>query len=68
MDEVNADCFLTGDIKYHDAMKAMSQNLMMVDIGHYESEQFFVDVLQSELKNLGLLGIITQSQNPFEII
>jgi len=68
MDEVNADCFLTGDIKYHDAMKAMSQNLMMVDIGHYESEQFFVDVLKRELKNLGLLGIITQSQNPFEIL
>jgi len=68
MDEVNADCFLTGDIKYHDAMKAMSQNLMMVDIGHYESEQFFVDVLKSELENLGLLGIITQSQNPFKII
>ena len=68
MDEVDADCFLTGDIKYHDAMKAMSQNLMMVDIGHYESEQFFVDVLKVELENLGLLGIITQSQNPFEII
>ena len=67
MDEVEADCFLTGDIKYHDAMKAMSQNLMMVDIGHYESEQFFVDVLKVELENLGLLGIITQSQNPFEI-
>jgi dinuclear metal center YbgI/SA1388 family protein len=68
MDEVNADCFLTGDIKYHDATKAMSQNLMMVDIGHYESEKFFVDVLKMELENLGLLGIITQSQNPFEII
>jgi len=68
MDEVNADCFLTGDIKYHDAMKAMSQNLMMVDIGHYESEQFFVDVIKAELENLGVLGIITQSQNPFEII
>jgi len=68
MDEVDADCFLTGDIKYHDAMKAMSQNLMMVDIGHYESEQFFVDVIKAELENLGVLGIITQSQNPFEII
>jgi dinuclear metal center YbgI/SA1388 family protein len=67
MDEVDADCFLTGDIKYQDAMKAMSQNLMMVDIGHYESEQFFADVMKSELENLGLLGIITQSQNPFEI-
>ena len=68
MDEVNVDCFLTGDIKYHDAMKAMSQNLMMVDVGHYESEKFFVDILKSELENLGLLGIITQSRNPFEII
>ena len=67
MDEVDADCFLTGDIKYHDAMKAMSQNLMMVDIGHYESEKFFVDVMMKELKNLGILGIISQSQNPFEI-
>ena len=68
MDEVNADCFLTGDIKYHDAMKAMSQNLMMVDIGHYESEQFFAQILRDELENLGVLGIITQSQNPFEIM
>jgi len=68
MDEVEADCFLTGDIKYHDATKAMSQNLMMVDIGHYESEQFFVDVMAKELKNLGILGIILQSQNPFEIL
>ena len=67
MDEVDVDCFLTGDIKYHDAMKAMSQGLMMVDIGHYESEQFFVDVMSRELKNLGILGIISQSQNPFEI-
>lgn len=67
MDEVDADCFLTGDIKYHDAMKAMSQNLMMVDIGHYESEKFFVDAMMRELKNLGLFAIISQSQNPFEI-
>ncbi|MBU1667620.1 Nif3-like dinuclear metal center hexameric protein [bacterium] len=67
MDEVDADCFLTGDIKYHDAMKAMSQNLMMVDIGHYESEQYFVNVMMEELENLGLFGIISQSQNPFEI-
>ena len=68
IDEVEVDCFLTGDIKYHDATKAMSQNLMMVDIGHYESEQFFVDVMMNELNNLGILGIISQSQNPFKII
>ena len=68
MDEVEADCFLTGDIKYHDAMKAMSQNLMMVDIGHYESEQFFVTVMVRELENLALSAIIANSKNPFDLV
>ncbi|DAB39690.1 MAG TPA: Nif3-like dinuclear metal center hexameric protein [Sulfurovum sp. UBA12169] len=67
MDTVEADCFLTGDIKYHDAMKALSENLMMVDIGHYESEQFFAEILAQELKNLPLLVIISHSKNPFHI-
>jgi dinuclear metal center YbgI/SA1388 family protein len=65
MDEVKADCFLTGDIKYHDAMKAMSENLMMIDIGHYESEQFFAEILLEELKVLPILAIIANSKNPF---
>ncbi len=65
MDEVEADCFLTGDIKYHDAMKAMSEDLMMVDIGHYESEKFFAEILLDELKVLPILAIIANSKNPF---
>ena len=65
MDEVEADCFLTGDIKYHDAMKAMSENLMMIDIGHYESEKFFAEILLEELKVLPILAIIANSKNPF---
>jgi len=67
IDEVEADCFLTGDIKYHDAMKAMSENLMMVDIGHYESEKFFAEILAEELKVLPILVIISNSKNPFYI-
>ncbi|NKQ40796.1 MAG: Nif3-like dinuclear metal center hexameric protein [Sulfurovum sp.] len=67
IDEIDADCFLTGDIKYHDAMKAMSQNLMMIDIGHYESECFFAEILQQDLKILGILAIIMKSKNPFTI-
>jgi len=66
IDEVKADCFLTGDIKYHDAIKAINQNLMMVDIGHYESEKFFVNAIEIELKNLAVSAIILQSKNPFE--
>ncbi len=66
MDEVKADCFLTGDIKYHDAMKAMSEKLMMVDIGHYESERFFAEIMLDELKGLDILAIIANSKNPFQ--
>ncbi len=65
MDEVEADCFLTGDIKYHDAMKAMSEDLMLIDIGHYESEKFFAEILLEELKVLPILAIIANSKNPF---
>ena len=65
MDRVEAECFLTGDIKYHDAMKAMSQGLMMVDIGHWESEHFFAELLAKELKTLPLSVIIAASENPF---
>jgi len=65
IDEVDADCFLTGDIKYHDAMKAMSEDLMMIDIGHYESEKFFAEILKEELKVLPILAIISNSKNPF---
>jgi len=65
MDGVKSDCFLTGDIKYHDAMKAKAQNLMLIEVGHYESEQFFCEVMGKELKLLPLLAIMTNSKNPF---
>jgi len=65
---VNAECFLTGDVKYHDAMEAKSINLSLIDIGHYESERYFAQILEKHLKNLGLEVIIASSQNPFTYI
>ncbi|MBT5936009.1 Nif3-like dinuclear metal center hexameric protein [Sulfurimonas sp.] len=68
MRTVEADCFLTGDIKYHDAMEAKSLNLSLIDIGHYESEYFFAQILEKHLKILGLKVIIASSENPFTYI
>jgi dinuclear metal center YbgI/SA1388 family protein len=65
MREIDADCFLTGDIKYHDAMEAKTLGLSLIDIGHYESERYFGEVLAPYLKNLGLTVIISTSKNPF---
>ena len=68
MKSLDADCFLTGDVKYHDAMEAKSINLSLIDIGHYESEHYFAQILQKHLKNLGLEVIIASSENPFTYI
>ena len=65
MRNIEADCFLTGDIKYHDAMEAKSLGLSMIDIGHYESERYFGEVLGGYLEKLGLSVIISPSKNPF---
>ncbi|MDD5717059.1 MAG: Nif3-like dinuclear metal center hexameric protein [Sulfuricurvum sp.] len=62
---IEADCFLTGDIKYHDAMEAKSLGISMIDIGHYESECYFGEVLGGYLEKLGLSVIISPSKNPF---
>jgi len=62
---IEADCFLTGDIKYHDAMEAKAIGLSMIDIGHYESECYFGEILAEHLEKLGLSVIISPSKNPF---
>ena len=39
-----ADMYITGDIKYHEFFDAEDQ-MLLADIGHYESEQFTIDLL-----------------------
>jgi len=65
LDFVDADCFLTGDIKYHDAMKAKALGISMIDIAHFESERHFAPLLAAELKNMPITAIISDSKNPF---
>ena len=68
MKSIDADCFLTGDVKYHDAMEAKSIKMSLIDIGHFESEHFFAQILHEHLKILGLEAIIASSKNPFTYI
>lgn len=69
LDEVEADCFLTGDIKYHDAMEAKSRGISLIDIGHYESEKHFSPLLlgicNNYLKKNKIQAIMSNSKNPF---
>lgn len=67
---VDADCFLTGDIKYHDAMEAKARGISLIDIRHYESERHFsplmMGLIEDYLKKNKLQAIITASKNPFK--
>jgi dinuclear metal center YbgI/SA1388 family protein len=40
----NADVYITSDVKYHEFFDADSR-ILLADIGHYESEQFTIDLL-----------------------
>jgi len=44
-----ADAFVTSDLKYHDFFTA-EDNILLADIGHYESEQFTKNLLVEHLK------------------
>ncbi|HEB9340619.1 TPA: Nif3-like dinuclear metal center hexameric protein [Campylobacter coli] len=66
LNEVKADCYLSGDFKYHQALEAISNHLNLIDLGHFESERYFAQCLAKHLKNLPLKVIITVSKNPFQ--
>jgi len=66
LDNIETDLFLTGDIKYHEAMEAKARGISLIDITHYESEKYFTDALYKELKDFEKFVIIQNSKNPFK--
>lgn len=54
---MGAELLITGDLKYHDALDAKEEGIVIIDIGHYESERFFYEILIKELKNIEELQI-----------
>lgn len=55
---VGADAFITGDLKYHDALTARELGLFVIDVGHFSLEQrmmrHFADQLQARLLSSGV--------------
>ena len=58
-----ADAFVTADLKYHDFFTA-ENNILLADIGHYESEQFTKNLLVAYLtKKITNFAIILSKTN-----
>jgi len=64
--QIKTDVFLTGDIKYHEAMEAKARGISLIDITHYESEKYFCNALYNELNEFQNFAIIQNSKNPFK--
>jgi dinuclear metal center protein, YbgI family len=43
------DVFLTGDLRHHESLDALEEGGLLVDIGHYESEYLFADLMEREI-------------------
>jgi len=64
-----ADAFVTSDVKYHEFFDA--EGMMLADIGHWESEQFTIDLLaeflQAKFPTFAVLktGVVTNPVHYF---
>lgn len=70
-----ADCLLTGDVKYHEAMTALDHGLLLLDAGHFGTEHLVVELLLKAFEeklhkkkkfNIHLMGL--EGSDPFETI
>ncbi|MDO5089794.1 MAG: Nif3-like dinuclear metal center hexameric protein, partial [Leptotrichiaceae bacterium] len=43
------DVFLTGDLRHHEALDTVEEGGILIDIGHYESEYLFSDLMEVQL-------------------
>ncbi len=65
-----ADVYITGDVKFHDAMKALDLGLTVFDMGHFGTERLFFEKLISILSEnfQELEFVIFEEKSPFEVV
>ena len=68
--KANADIFLTADLKYHNFYESENQ-LVLADIGHFESERFtknyIVDFLKKKIPNFAI-NFSEENTNPVKYL
>ena len=64
-----ADVYITGDLKYHDAQRAVESNLWVIDAGHFGTEKLVVDllasILEDTLRNKGVTWVASSVNRDF---
>lgn len=51
---IGCDLFITGEAGYHSALASMRRGMGVMELGHRESERFFVETMKNWLSRLGI--------------
>lgn len=52
--KAGADVMITGDVKYHEMLDAVTDGMCVIDAGHYPTEAVVTEVFEEILKDTGL--------------
>ena len=52
--EAGCEVFITGEVGYHDALSAARRGMSVIELGHRESERFYLKVMSGWLREMGL--------------
>lgn len=68
--KLGADCFITGEIRHHEALDAVDSGVAVIEAGHYETENPVCEVLRCALQNAAdaleyNLTVFCSKGNPF---
>ena len=66
----DVDVFVTGDVKYHDALDAVGSGLSIIDAGHHGTEKWIVPAMAEYLKkhHKGLTVTTYMEPDPFRAV
>ncbi|MGL5962893.1 MAG: Nif3-like dinuclear metal center hexameric protein [Cetobacterium sp.] len=48
---LGCDTVITADVKYHEALDAIEMGIKIIDLGHYESEKLFLELIEKKIRD-----------------
>lgn len=65
-----AQAYVTGEVHHHDALAAVAENLVVIEAGHYETEQIAIKSLADRLQNAAdalqyKVNVMESAEKPF---
>ena len=64
---IDCDVYITGDVKYSDALKALESGLSIIDITHYSGEAIIIEAIVNRLRQKAKLDKIPLEINPTSV-